>query len=631
MRAICYYRHSTDNSQQDENSIPRQRFACQKFASRLGWTIVDEIEDKGESGAGDKKNLMALASEVQQGVRKFDVLLVDSQSRVTRKNAFRIFEDIQWLDLNGVKISCVDENDVEPTTVESWATDPAKVIKIWQNHQTVLEAAEKATDGLFVKHQEKRLSWAAPTPFGMTKVEAPRPEGSKDTGKPYTKLIPNSDGVIVRELFEKYLAGSSVRGLVTVLGKGKKYRNGNNPVSTAVKTILRNPIYCGIWAYGVRNVGKHRVLNEKTPRRNWHVNNLKMAASIWEDYCEPIISKEMFLEVQDKLDDKQQTHSGRPSKKNYRYGGLFKCGCCGGAITPQKRTKRNQRDGIANPMEQVDYRCVASITAGPKCREGVRPWAKQITQEEFDEAFKRFFAEEISLKASFHWNLIEFLAEEMKKTSFSAKAGLSDRLAELKIVEMQIEKDYDKLGHFPDFLVKRQQELYEEKKEILAQLDSATPVSTYVKEKVERFKSGIEDEAGRYMTLLYDVLTRYADDEYKWDEEKKKTETFDLVERFFNEMPAGTEVDALANDKDELVGFTFCDPATVVQMLKAMGFVGGQVNFRKTSKDEGRGLRWIVDSIAFDFSWADENGNMLHTPKCVLHIPEYRLALVHNE
>ena len=73
MRVVCYYRHSTDNAQQDANSIPRQRDNCRGLIVRNGWRMIDEVEDKGLSGTGDKKNLSLLAQRTRNNDIAFDV------------------------------------------------------------------------------------------------------------------------------------------------------------------------------------------------------------------------------------------------------------------------------------------------------------------------------------------------------------------------------------------------------------------------------------------------------------------------------------------------------------------------------------------------------------------------------
>ena len=130
MKVVCYYRHSTDNAQQDANSIPRQRDNCRELIVRNGWELLEEVSDKGLSGAGDKKELMGLARRTQQGDIGFDILLCDDQARLTRKNAFRIFEDIQWLEETSIKVAFVKSNNGKPITVDEWANAPENVL-IW--------------------------------------------------------------------------------------------------------------------------------------------------------------------------------------------------------------------------------------------------------------------------------------------------------------------------------------------------------------------------------------------------------------------------------------------------------------------------------------------------------------------
>ncbi len=627
MKVVCYYRHSTDSAQQDANSIDKQKHFCVDFAVRNSWQIIKEVADKGESGAGDKTNLMALAKDVEEGRIKFDTLLVYDQSRVTRKDLFHVLEDIDWLDKNGIKIACVNENDRVPKSIASWAKDPAKFIKVWQNNVVVQDAANQAADGMLRLHKEKKLSWVGIAPFGWRRVEMERPEGVKDRGKPFRGLVPDEEEAkIVQEVFDKYLDGHSVRSLSNVLAKASKYE-GKYPNSSTVRTLLRNPIHAGIWAFGVRNVGKYQTVNGEVPenkKRQYYANALENAASIWDDYVQKNISKKQFLEAQRKLDGKSRQFVPVPVGKNYRYTGLLKCGCCGGSMTPQKRIAKNRKINNGEPYEQIDYRCVASMLNQKKCREGEKPWAKMIPEQDVDHLFQMMFAE-VSCKGGFHWNLVKALSEEMKATSGIFKAELGEELAGLEIEEKKIKKAFEDLGGFPDWLLDKQRDVLEKKQDIEEKLSAAAPFSSYVKGVVDEYKKGVTSEAGRYLDLVYSVVQDYALDGYEWTQEEKKKRIWKLIEAWIEGSEdgkiayiSGEELEEGNSETEEgFVGFTFKDAEDCRKMLLSIGLTGGILGFRKTTPEEKRGGRWIPESLSLDFAFFEENtaeiGNALHT------------------
>jgi hypothetical protein len=177
MKVACYYRHSTDSERQDKNSIERQQFECRSHCQQLGWDIVKEISDKGESGAGDKKNLERLKVEVTEGFH-FDCLVIYDQSRLTRKSVFKMFEDIAFLEEAGIGIACVEDRDAVPRTVDEFGNDIGTVIKGWKNHDDVLKAATRSVSGMMSLHQRGELSWIGKTPLGFNKSEKELPKGT---------------------------------------------------------------------------------------------------------------------------------------------------------------------------------------------------------------------------------------------------------------------------------------------------------------------------------------------------------------------------------------------------------------------------------------------------------------------
>ena len=595
MRVVCYYRHSTDNAAQDANSVPRQRRECRRFAARMNWTIVEEVEDKGESGAGDKANLMDLAQRAKSGEIEFDVLLVDDQARVTRKNALRILEDIEWLDAANVKISCVADNDTEPQTVDDWACDPARLMKAWSNNKYVMEAGRKSASGMLAAHEDGRLSWVGPTPFAMEKIEGKRPDGAKCNGKPFMVLRATDEIHIVSKIFTKFIGGESLRSLVTVLETSKRYKT--RPAnSTTVKHILKNPIYCGLWAFGMRNVGKWATVNPNKPKRNFYGNVLKDCASVIEYEVEKAVSKEIFLQAQKMLDDNSLRSRGAPAKRDYRYTGLLTCSKCGGAILAHKRDHKGE--------EIVDYACAAASQSGKKCRNHPKPWSKRFNDTELDKLLRCAFAESISCNASFHWNLIEALADDIKDNSDVAQAGFREELAELEIKELEIKKAWQSLGEFPDWLVKEQREVTSRKQEIEAKTKSGITLSTAVEQKRDEWISGDgQDETGRYCSLIWDVACDYVNDDMSWTNEQKTTKIEKLIGDWVYQIPDGERLHLAVTKDDEICGFSVVDPDGLMRILKDMGLRQIGVDWALASR-RGRD-KWMLEGLKLEFSWPD--------------------------
>lgn len=75
-RALIYLRVSTDKQAEKGFSIPAQREECLAFAKRLGYEVVDEYTDEGESARkASRPGLINLLLRCK-GKRDIDAVLV---------------------------------------------------------------------------------------------------------------------------------------------------------------------------------------------------------------------------------------------------------------------------------------------------------------------------------------------------------------------------------------------------------------------------------------------------------------------------------------------------------------------------------------------------------------------------
>jgi DNA invertase Pin-like site-specific DNA recombinase len=98
MSVFCaiYARYSTDR--QNPRSIEDQVRCCRDYAAPQGWQVLEDqvYSDAAMSGgsAEDRPGLCALVEAVSGPDRKFDVLLLDDTSRLSRHQptAMQLFE-----------------------------------------------------------------------------------------------------------------------------------------------------------------------------------------------------------------------------------------------------------------------------------------------------------------------------------------------------------------------------------------------------------------------------------------------------------------------------------------------------------------------------------------------------------
>lgn len=160
----------------------------------------------------------------------------------------------------------------------------------------------------------------------------------------------------IKEMFEKVAAGASGRDIFTWHKNETNFRTRTGKLLTlsTIYRMLNNPYYCGTFEFPVSS-GK------------WY-----------KGAYEPIISKELFKEVQLKMAIHPKT---RPGTKEFDFTKLkiLKCATCGSGITAQEKRKQT-KDGI---HRYVYYHCTKARDLS--CPE---PYTRQETLiEEFAKLF----------------------------------------------------------------------------------------------------------------------------------------------------------------------------------------------------------------------------------------------------
>ncbi len=122
----------------------------------------------------------------------------------------------------------------------------------------------------------------------------------------------------IKEMFEKVAAGASGRDIFAWHKNEANFRTRTGKLLTlsSIYRMLNNPYYCGTFEFPVGS-GK------------WYKGSY-----------EPIISKELFKEVQLKLAIHPKT---RPGTKTFTFSKIFKCATCGSGITAQEKSKQTKK------------------------------------------------------------------------------------------------------------------------------------------------------------------------------------------------------------------------------------------------------------------------------------------------
>ena len=414
-------------------------------------------------------------------------------------------------------------------------------------------------------------------------------------------MVANDDIDCVRRMFQHFLGGNTIRSCVQFLEDSNRFRGvtDKNPSSQSVKHILRNPIYCGLWGFGLRNVGKYRTMNPKKKKNQFGVNVLDNCASVIEYEVEKAVSKEDFLKAQNILDSNQSKSRGAPVSAGHRYSGLLKCSNCGGAVVAHRR--RWKKKG-ASQEHLVDYVCAASAAVGKKCRGATNdtPWRKAIAQEELDELLQQVFGTDVFYRGAFHVSLVEALARDLKVCT-SGGAEFSKELAEIEIEEKKFSRSFDQLtGPPPQWLMNKWNDLEDRKSSILqeqAKVEAGAGISSFIEAGIQDLMKQQHEQFARYLESILDVSKQVVID----PEIDIAAASLKAAQEFLSlsNLKVGQEVRFYSNEDDEVEGVVF-DVEAILLLLKALGLESINLNWR-IGKRRGK-PKQVIGGLDFTFS-----------------------------
>jgi len=331
LRAAPYARYSSE--QQRAASIDDQLRNCRRRAETEGWVIVREFADKAISGADSSRpQYRDMLSAADRG--EFDVLLVDDLSRLARDQV-ESERAIRRLEFLGIRIVAISDGYDSQTKIATRKIQ--RTVKGLVNEMRLDELREQVHRGL--TGQAIKGYWCGGRVYGY----ALRPILDSARLDPYgqperigTKLEIDSDqAAIVREIFRRYGDGTSCRTIAKDLNtRGvpsagstwkRKVRRCSGWMASAIRAILRNPLYTGRLRW---NVGGY-VRNPDTARRVWRAR----PQDEWVEHRDEslrIIADESFRRAQERTriranGDARMKSGGKPK---YMLSGLLHCGIC---------------------------------------------------------------------------------------------------------------------------------------------------------------------------------------------------------------------------------------------------------------------------------------------------------------
>ena len=304
LRVCAYARVSTEQDEQESSYEAQVDYYTNYIQSNSGWEFCGVYADRGISGTNTKyregfNNMIATA--LAGGI---DLILTKSISRFAR-NTVDTLQIVRKLKERGVEVIFEKENlhtfdpkcEVMLTIMSSLAQEESRSI------------SENVRWGKRKSMQDGKVSLAYSSFLGYRKGEDGRPE------------IVEEEAQIVREIYDSFLAGYSIRAIAESLTSrgiptpmGKK----NWSVST-IRSILSNEKYRGDAL--LQKTYTTDYLSKKVKK-----NNGELPSVLVHNSHEPIIDPATYDRVQALLQEQQATksHSRHP------FVGKIICGDCGG-------------------------------------------------------------------------------------------------------------------------------------------------------------------------------------------------------------------------------------------------------------------------------------------------------------
>jgi site-specific DNA recombinase len=307
MKAVAYYRFSSDNQRQE--SITAQRRAVEEYASRNDITIIKEYIDEALTATtDDRPQFLQMISDITNELYAVELLLVHKLDRFARNRTDSAIYK-QKLTAKGIKLLAVDQplgDSPEDALLEG-----------------LLESMNEFYSRNLGREVEKGMR--------ETALQAKHTGGKPPLGfdvSPDKKLILNpAEAQIVKSIFEMAASGEGYGGIVKKLNaSGAKTKNGKPFGKNSIHEILKNEKYTGTYVFN-RTTRKH------LGKRNNHKSKtddkiIKIPGAIPE-----IIPFEQWQQIQETLKSRKHLAPRVNDKAVYILTGKLFCGKCGGAYT----------------------------------------------------------------------------------------------------------------------------------------------------------------------------------------------------------------------------------------------------------------------------------------------------------
>lgn len=351
MTVVAYYRFSS-REQAEGTSIKRQQQDCRDFATSMGWTIDEEMFDRGVSAfsganVGDGAALGAWIESARLGIHWGKTLLVERVDRLSRQGFDETSDLIRLLVSAGVTIAIVEGREVYEAGKR---LDAFQIMRLLMKAELAHEESAKKSQRLRRRYEIKREE-ARATGKALSRMMPPWLEIGQD-GKP--RLIEDRANV-VRRIFE--LADAGHGSLTITQYINREFAPWPNQAGKDAKQWGRTRI--------TRILADRQVTGEYQPMST--IDGERVAAGEpWPDYYPRIIAQDLFDRIQAGASARQSPAGKKSRVVANLFSSLLRCGC-GAPMLFELRRKAGSRyhnGGSILKHDEARIRCVNARVGG---------------------------------------------------------------------------------------------------------------------------------------------------------------------------------------------------------------------------------------------------------------------------
>ncbi|MGI6777914.1 MAG: recombinase family protein [Acetivibrionales bacterium] len=419
LRVAAYCRVSTDSDEQSTSYETQIEHYTTYISNHPDWEFAGIFADDGISGTNTKKReeFNRMIDECMAG--NIDMIITKSISRFAR-NTLDCLKYIRQLKEKNIPVFFEKENiNTMDSKGEVLLTIMASLAQ--QESQSL---SQNVKLGLQYRYQQGEIQINCARFLGYTKDE-----------NKHLVIVPE-EAEIVKRIYREYLEGASMLKIARGLeADGILNGAGNERWHTSnINHILRNEKYIGDAllqkTYTVDFLTKKRVKNNGIVPQYYVENN-----------HEPIIPREIFMQVQEELIRRRIVHTSpngktRTFSSNHVFAQIVICGNCGEVF---RRVHWNNRG-----KKSIVWRCVSRLeNTGLFCD------ARTVLESTIEQVLVTAINNTLDGKDTFLSTLKDNIATVLTRESDQTLADIDKRLKELQMQLLKLASsnaDYEKVG-----------------------------------------------------------------------------------------------------------------------------------------------------------------------------------------